>query len=126
MTVTTPTRGGCDKTIIYFIGILAIVAAIVTLYLLSVLLAINSQHQELEKASNADIDAINNLSELIVSNQHIILTNQEIDENISETINEHLQSMSYSPENNKLLKEVLNILQNNYSSLYKNLGSLKN
>jgi hypothetical protein len=102
----------CDKTILYFMGALTVIAAIISIYFLSVLLTINSQHQELEAASMQDIEAINNLSELIISNQHLILANQDIDKNISEAIDTHLKTMSYSPENNKLLKEILNILNN--------------
>lgn len=99
-----------DKIVIYFVAAIAIVGVLVGTYFLISLVNIQNQHVLEEEAAQKSIDAIDNITELIVSNQRIILENQNIDRNISETIDVHLKSMSYSPENNKLLKEILNIL----------------
>lgn len=99
-----------DKIVIYFIATIAIIGTLVGTYFLISLIQLQTQHIGIEEASLQDIEAINNLSEIIIDNQHIIIDSQKDITSIHHLINNTLDRMIFSQENNKLLQEVIRIL----------------
>ena len=99
-----------DKIVIYFVATIAIIGIFIGTYFLISIINLQNQHLFEEKAAKKSIEAIDNITHLIVKNQRIILASQDEIRNIT--------------KNQDLIKTVINETRRDNGAFFKILDGM--